>query len=257
MARYRAIYCEVLHRELCAVAAATPHLVDLECVPQGLHNEPVKRMLPELQRRLDGAPDGYDAVLLGYGLCNNGVAGLRSAKHPLVIPRVHDCISCFLGSRRRYQEQFTAHPGTYYLTGDWIERVRKADDAGPGLETAGPGTARETAIYADYARRFGEEEAKYLMETLHGWAKHYERMAFINLGLGDVGRWREFARAEARRRGLAFEELEGDLRMLRALVNGPPWDEEEFLVARPGEALKPSYDERVLASEAAPGAKGA
>ena len=44
---------------------------------------------------------------------------------PLVIPRAHDCIALFMGSRQRYREYFDAHPGTYYRTSGWIER----DDA--------------------------------------------------------------------------------------------------------------------------------
>lgn len=49
------------------------------------------------------------------------VVGLRAAGASLVIPRVDDCISIFLGSRDAYRAQASSEPGTYYLIKGWIE----------------------------------------------------------------------------------------------------------------------------------------
>ena len=38
-------------------------------------------------------PQDYDIIVLGYGLCGNGLVGLVSPKVPLIIPRIDDCIS--------------------------------------------------------------------------------------------------------------------------------------------------------------------
>ena len=66
---------------------------------------------------------GERTILLGYGRCSNGLAGLRAGRHRLVLPAVDDCISLLLGSRAPYLEQFTAQPGTYYYTRGWIEYI--------------------------------------------------------------------------------------------------------------------------------------
>jgi len=86
----------------------------------GLHGEPAK-LREELQKAIDATPDTFDAILLGYGLCSKGVEGITARKTRLVIMRGHDCITCFLGSRARYLEYFTAHPGTYWYSPGWIE----------------------------------------------------------------------------------------------------------------------------------------
>jgi hypothetical protein len=49
------------------------------------------------------------------------VIGLRANGCTLVVPRVDDCISIFLGSHGAYKQQAGAEPGTYYLTKGWIE----------------------------------------------------------------------------------------------------------------------------------------
>jgi hypothetical protein len=59
-------------------------------------------MSARIQESIDRVdPARHEAVLLGYGLCNNGVVGLH-APVPLVISRAHDCITLLLGSRERY-----------------------------------------------------------------------------------------------------------------------------------------------------------
>ena len=59
---------------------------------------------------------------MGYGLCGQATAGLTAAGLPVVVPRAHDCITLFLGSRREYQHQFEDFPGTYWYAQDYVER---------------------------------------------------------------------------------------------------------------------------------------
>ena len=235
--------CEVFYREFCAALARTPHVVEIEFIEQGLHSKPSGQMRDALQKYVDACDAArYEYLLLGYGLCNNGLAGLRARQVPFVIPRAHDCITFFLGSRQRYDEVFKAKPGTYYLTSGWLERAHNSEQ-----KLTGPtGTHAEQAAYEDYVKRFGEEEAKYLMETLGAWRAHYERMLYIELGLGDSRALRAAAKAHAKQLGLPLEEIQGDLRLFHALVDGPPWDESEFLVVPAGYEIRPSYDEKVL-----------
>src|SRR6476620_3424328 len=98
------IACEIALREIAFLAAQSPHLVDFEFLTQGLHDHP-NLGRDEVQKRVDAIPEGkYDAVLIGYALCGNIIAGLRATHTPLVIPRAHDCITFFLGSKERYQQ---------------------------------------------------------------------------------------------------------------------------------------------------------
>jgi hypothetical protein len=39
----------------------------------------------------------------------------------MIIPKAHDCITLFLGSKERYRTYFDAHPGTYWYTPGWVE----------------------------------------------------------------------------------------------------------------------------------------
>ncbi len=95
--RLKLISCEVLYRELCYAVSRSPHIVDIEFLPKGLHDIGCTGMLARLQTALDGVdPATYDAVIFGYGLCNNGIAGLKAGSTPLrdaSRPRLYDPLS--------------------------------------------------------------------------------------------------------------------------------------------------------------------
>ncbi|MCZ7646140.1 MAG: DUF1638 domain-containing protein [Planctomycetota bacterium] len=247
MARHRLIACEVFHREFCAAIARTPNTVDVTFVPQGLHDKRAASMAESLQKHIDAVDEsGYDALLLGYGLCNNGIVGLRTGRTPLIVPRAHDCITMFLGSKERYAKIFRDNPGSYYLTSGWIERARRSIET---LPTRVKGAEASDTTYRKYVERFGEENAQYLMEMLGHWKDKYERMVFIDLGLGDVELLRAHTRREAERRALSFEELPGDLSLFQGLLDGPAWPKDRYLVVPPGYAIQPSYDDGVVSAE--------
>ena len=101
--RFQFIVCKVIQREAYFCAARSKNIVDVVLMEQGLHNEPDK-LRNEVQKALDKTTDiqgrPYDASLLGYGLCSNGIVGL-SAKIPIVVPRGHDCVTLLLGSKEK------------------------------------------------------------------------------------------------------------------------------------------------------------
>lgn len=117
--RLLAIGCEVFYREASAAVAQSHCIVDIEYMPKSLHDIGEKPMSCKLQSKIDSAiamrtPDTWpDAIVLLYGLCNNGIRGLH-APVPIVIPRAHDCITLLLGSRTRYNEHFQTNPATFY-----------------------------------------------------------------------------------------------------------------------------------------------
>ena len=127
--RIHIVACRVLSRELNALAATSPHVVELTWLPQGLHNTPdkLRAMLTEtlggLYRQRDEGllREWPDVIALGYGLCSNGVVGVESRDTPLVIPKTDDCIAMFVGSQKRYLELFSQYNGCYWLNNGWIE----------------------------------------------------------------------------------------------------------------------------------------
>ena len=95
----RLIACGVLEPELSRLVAASPNDVELHLLQAGLHDDPQK-LRTEVQAAIDSAEGtGVEAVVIGYGLCGRGTSGLTARSVPVVIPRAHDCMTLFMGSR--------------------------------------------------------------------------------------------------------------------------------------------------------------
>jgi hypothetical protein len=239
--RYKLIACEILCRELSYGAAFSRNIVDVAFLPKGLHDMGQSKMVALLQAAVDEVdPARYDAILLGYGLCNNGTQGLH-APIPIVVPRAHDCITLLMGSKEKYAAYFGEHPGTYYKSPGWVERNESGDES----VMTQLGILR---TYEEYVVKYGEENARYLMETLGDWVKNYSRMTYIRTPVGDFEDYRQETQEEAARRGWDYDEVPGDLGLLMRLVNGE-WDPEEFLVLPPHGTLRPTYGPDVIRLE--------
>ncbi len=243
--RILCLTCEALARPAYHCAALSPHIVDVVLVERGLHHRPgdLREML---QQYINAAsPQRYNYVTLAYGLCGKATAGLSAATVPLVIPRVHDCISLFLGSRQRYQEQFEQHPGTYWYAQDYIER---AEGTATSLSMGSDFEEDIRKVYDEYVRKYGQDNADYLMEVMGAWQQHYQRAVFIEMGISNGTEVETRAREEALRRGWTFERMAGDLLLIRRLLFAE-WennDYADFLVLQPGQKVTMSYDEHVI-----------
>ncbi len=246
--RLKIVSCEIFHREVCAAAARSVNTIDLAFLPKGLHDIGTPRMRAALQEQVDAAAGrDYDAVLLGYGLCNNGVAGLRARDLPLVLPRAHDCITLFLGSRTRYRAYFEEHPGVYFHTTGWLERSALSDEMKELSIQHRTGLDRS---YEEWVEAYGEDNARYLLETLGQGTDHYGQYTFIAMGVEPDGRFEQESRRRADEKGWRFEKVQGDMGLLQQLADGP-WPDDTFLRVEPGESIRASHDERIVAVEAA------
>lgn len=229
--KFYVVSCEVFARECARAAANSPHIVHTSFQAFGLHDTPdeLRKKLQEEIDRSSGAR--FDYILLVYGLCSGGTAELTARDTPLVITRAHDCITLLLGSRQRYEREFREQPGTYYYSPGWIER--KDGEVRQGTIQAVKQAEAERR-FQEYVEKYGEDNARYLMEQEGLWLANYSRAAFINVGLGDIENYRRFTRGVAESHGWSYEEIEGDTRLIECLVRGE-WDSGEFLIVKPGQ----------------------
>jgi hypothetical protein len=240
--RVKLIACEVFARELMLASATSPHVIELKLMPFGLHDVP-ENLRTAIQTEIDSTEEGrFDYIALGYGLCSRGTAGLRAGSIPLVIPRAHDCITMLLGSRSRYNAEFSQHPGTYYYSPGWIER--KDGEVEQGFIDDKHGQRTEDR-YREYVDKYGEENAKFLIEQESQWQANYTRAALIDMGIGGIESYRRFTRDLAAERGWEYAEIEGDMSILRRLANGN-WDSSDFLTVHPGRTAAESFEEGIL-----------
>jgi hypothetical protein len=236
-----ALTCEALARNIYAAAATSPHTIDIQLFKQGLHNTP-KRLNEMLQEEIDGIQDeSYDAILLAFGLCGMATHGIQTTKLPLIIPRAHDCITLYLGSRGRYQEEFSANPGTYWYSLDYLER----NNADSMVALGATSQATLDAAYEGYVQKFGKENADYLMEVMGSWQTHYTRAVYIHMEHSQDAAFEQRAREDASRHGWTFERIQGNRHLLNQLIQGE-WPEEDFLTVPPGHIIVQSMDPDVI-----------
>ncbi len=241
--RLQFITCDMFMLPVQNLLASSPHEVVISDLSASLHVDPLplRDRIQEEIDRIEATDHEADAIILGYGLCGGATAGLVARTRPLVLPRAHDCVTIFLGSRERYQQEHATTPGTYWFTEDNVKR----GDALKGWLLGDSGRSDAVSdTYQEYIEKYGQENADYLMEALGEWQSHYERGAFLETGLASDDEMQHRAREESELRGWRFESVFSDLTLIERLMNGE-WND-DFLVLQPGQQLAMSYDEGVV-----------
>jgi hypothetical protein len=246
----KVIACEIAARELQHTAARSKNLIDLELLTQGHHDLPAKGRL-DIQKHIDSTPAGkYDAIVLGYALCGSILVGLECRHTPIVIPRAHDCITFFLGSRARYQSCFSQRPGTYYFTSGWLECGQRRGAQGNSWNSVlspANSPANLAAAYDQWVKKYGEEQARYLLSEMSGWAEAYSHGCLIYFDFLKELDLPQRVRQICSDKAWSYDEIPGELSLFDKMLNGP-WTDAEFLKLGPGEKVVATFDERIIAA---------
>ncbi len=195
--------------------------ITIDFLEYGLHAVP-KNLNRAVQEAIDKI-EQPSLILLGYGLCGNGLHNIRSGKHTLVIPKADDCIAIFMGSREKHLQMFSENPGTYYLTKGWLEA---------GSDPLGE--------YEQALAKYGKETADWVMAQQY---QHYKRLIFIAHRQEDLDKYRPRALQVAeycQQWGMEYQEMLGSenlLRQLAEIATAPDQISDQFLVIPPGETL--------------------
>jgi len=242
--RIALLACSVFEREIELHLRGAQHLAEQRFFEMGLHDRP-DQLRATLQQNLEAvdARTDIEAVVLVYGLCGRGTAGLRPLRHRLVIPRAHDCITLFLGSKEAYAEQQQRCPTCYYYTPGW-NRGRRV-----------PGPEQLAAKRAELLLKFDSDDVEFLIASERElWARH-DTATYLDLGTADAEAEAAYAAQCAAWLGWKFERLRGDATLFRDLLWGR-WDAQRFQIVEPGQRLEHAPDESILRAESAEGAAG-
>lgn len=239
-AKLALLACKVFEDEIALHARGATHIVETRFFEIALHDRP-EQLRAMLQANLDDldARTDIEAVVLAYGLCGRGTTGLRPLRHQLVIPRAHDCITVFMGSKEAYADHQRRCPSCYYYTPGW-NRARRV-----------PGPEMMEKLRTDLAARFEADDVEYLLESQREQLSMHDTASYLDLGTADAPSEADYARHCAKWLGWKFEHLPGDPSLLKDLLWGR-WDDQRFQLIEPGMQLGHAPDESIMRAEALP-----
>ena len=154
------------------------------------------------------------------------------------MPRAHDCCTILLGSKQRFEENFKDAPSTPFSSVGYMERGEyflRTDDGVPKVESGD--------AYAQLVEQFGEEDAKYVWETMHPPALDHGtgRAVFIDIPETTPRELVETFKQKATEAGKECVHMQGSLRLIQNLIDGR-WDAADFLTIPPAHKTTGVYD---------------
>ena len=189
---------------------------DIEYFEIDQHNYP-KKFHQTLQARINEISD-VDLIILLYGICGNVTTNLKAKHCSLAIPKVHDCASILLGSKKKFLEVFDGR-----LSKAWSCVAHDINIHGEHIYFEG-------SSYEKLVEQYGEDNAAYLYQLLE---HKNEQKLYISLGLDeDQKRIKEFQED--------IEIVNGNYDYLKAILK---LDFTDVLVLKPNESVLPVYDQ--------------
>ena len=113
-----------------------------------LHNYP-KKLTRLIQQEIDQT-QGYDKILLLYGLCGNMLLDIQVKDIPVYVLKVHDCLSILLGGHQRFLDEFEDRKSSSWTCRGLLENKAKSN----------------LKDYQQWVIDYGVEEADYLKSIL-------------------------------------------------------------------------------------------
>ncbi len=242
--RLKALICDVLAREFYYWSALSEHTIDIELLSSKNHEYPseIKKDLQNKINDLESQSELYDYIIIGFGLCGKVLDGIESINIPFVVPRAHDCITLFMGSKEKFGEYFRDNPGAMYYIESWIERNGMKHER-KELDSIGLG-----GNYDDYVKKYGEEGADYLISLANEWKSRYNKAVYISNDLANDLVNIDFShevKLLSEKRNWKYEEREGDFRLIKKMVYGD-WNIEEFLVVPSKSKVYHTVNSRII-----------
>jgi len=233
--RYKLIACNMFKHEIEHCLPASPHDVNVTYIELGEHARP-NELRKKLQAQIDDS-DGFDAVLLCYGLCGRATDGLVARDKPIVLIRSHDCGGILLGSRKRFEEVFKDMPSTPFSSIGIVEKGNYFFDGGELVSGDCCGGEWERMV-----EEYGEENAKYIYDMMRPKLDGaLQPIYFITMPEIDASTARASALEAATNEGREFKDLDGSIRLPRMPLHGdhPP---AAFLPTPPGSSNRQGGD---------------
>jgi len=176
------------------------------------HNYPDK-LKQELQNRINRVKDVNQIILL-YGICGNATNGLTAKDIPIMIPRVHDCCSLLLGGNKFFLKHFSNR-----LSSGWASYAYEKGNY--------------DNEYQSYLKKYDEDTAKYLIETLYPKASS---MVYI-----DMNHPTDESNLLKYQKNYEVEVIKGNRSYIERILLGNS-SLKEVHVIKPGEGIQCIYD---------------
>jgi hypothetical protein len=183
-------------------------------VKQHNHSEQLALLL---QQDIDRIRD-VDEILVMYGLCGNAILPLKSNGIPIRLLKVHDCGMVLAGSRNRYKELFAHRLSQSYACAAY-DVLESSENYRMSLE------------YLRIKQEYGEDNAEYILETLH--KPKNETTVYFDFGLTED---QAFLNKHV---GRPLEVVSGGWGMMRDFIDGK---DNDAVVLKENEELFAIYD---------------
>lgn len=231
--KYALIGCRIFSREISACTVTNKNIIHSFWLEQGLHDNPdnlrqkIQETIDEIENINERLANKYDAILLAYGLCSNGIVGLTARTIDLIIPRCDDCMALFLGSQEKYLDAFNNHKGIYWFNKSWVENG------------GAPTKEGFESLYKKYLEDYDEDTAQYLLEVETSYVDKYENAFFIKSKIYDDTEEEKLIKKNAANFNWKFTLIDSDLSFLDNLLSGN-WND-TFLICKPNQITEAEY----------------
>ena len=212
------ISCAMLADEVNHILQQTGIKLPVIWVERGLHSTPEK-LNRILQHYIDALQD-QDEILLTFGLCGNGTAGLVSKHTQLRLPRFDDCINQLLCKQPRTKRKQT-ETDTIYLTRGW--------------------TLDKEAILQQYkilSRQYEPGMRDMILQTMYNG---YHTLSVINTGCFPLTPVEKYADQAAACLNFTRTTVSGNISVLEHLICD--MEDANILTLAPGEPITASLFE--------------